>query len=381
MSAVPTLAPLPVDRGRGAVIWYAYLIIGFFTYLNSIQGNILPFLRAELDLSYGVVALHTSAIAFGMLLVGALGDRLTWAAGRGGTARIGGIGSVAAALFLCAAPVAWASVASCFLIGLFGALLPMTSSALISGVPRDRRDIVFAEANVMAYVFAIAGPILSGLCVWLGWNWRLAILAGAASGVVILAAYWRTPIPAGFWGYWAALGLGVAVEFSILLWAPAYLHDVIGLDTTASAIGAAAFFAAMLIGRTAGTALLRVASARTLYFGSIATTLVGFVLYWSTAIPAVALIGLFVVGLGIAMVFPLAISTAIGAAGAAADRASTRVIIGPALAILLGPPALGSLADYAGLWVAQSMTAVLTILAVAAFLTGDFLMRAKAKAA
>ena len=47
MSAMPTLAPLPADRSRGAVIWLAYLIIGFFTYLSSIQGNILPFLRAE----------------------------------------------------------------------------------------------------------------------------------------------------------------------------------------------------------------------------------------------------------------------------------------------------------------------------------------------
>ena len=54
--------------GRDAVTWYSYLLLGYFTYVVSIQGNILPFLRDELDLSYRAVSLHTSAIAVGIIL-------------------------------------------------------------------------------------------------------------------------------------------------------------------------------------------------------------------------------------------------------------------------------------------------------------------------
>jgi hypothetical protein len=61
---------------RGRVTWFSYLILGFFTYLLNIQGNILPFLQAELDLSYRAVSLHFSAIAIGMIAVGLFGHRI-----------------------------------------------------------------------------------------------------------------------------------------------------------------------------------------------------------------------------------------------------------------------------------------------------------------
>ena len=46
---------------RTRVTWYSYLMLGFFTYLQNIQGNILPFLKAEPALSYRAVGLHASA--------------------------------------------------------------------------------------------------------------------------------------------------------------------------------------------------------------------------------------------------------------------------------------------------------------------------------
>jgi hypothetical protein len=36
---------------RGVVTLYCYLMYGFFMYLLTIQGNIIPFLRSELHLS------------------------------------------------------------------------------------------------------------------------------------------------------------------------------------------------------------------------------------------------------------------------------------------------------------------------------------------
>ena len=45
---------------------------GFFMYLLTIQGNIIPFLRSELYLGYGAVSLHSSAFAAGVFATGML---------------------------------------------------------------------------------------------------------------------------------------------------------------------------------------------------------------------------------------------------------------------------------------------------------------------
>ena len=47
---------------RGPITWCCYLMTGFFMYLLAIQGNIIPFLRSELHLSYGAVILHSECV-------------------------------------------------------------------------------------------------------------------------------------------------------------------------------------------------------------------------------------------------------------------------------------------------------------------------------
>ncbi|MEX0851849.1 MAG: MFS transporter [Bauldia sp.] len=382
MQAVPEVAAVPAGA-RDAATWYGYLALGAFTYLISIQGNIIPFLKAELDLSYRAVSLHTSGIAVGLLVIGLLGDRLVSAFGRRTMLRVGLLGGGLAMALLTLAPAASVSVATCVLFGLLGAFVPAVVPALLSDIYGERREVAFTESNAVAYAFAIMAPLIAGTAVWAGWNWRVVPLVGTLAAVVIVTAFWRLPVPEGappaagkpatlppaFWAYWAMLGSVVALEFSVLLWAPTFLETVVGLTPSSAAMGAAAFFVAMLLGRTVGIRLVRMFAARDLFLAAAATTLVGFVAYWGgSSVPAVSIAGLFVVGLGIALTFPLTLGLAIGAAGAEANRASARVMLAPALAILLNPPLLGAIADGAGLRLAQLMVPVFTLLAVAAFL-------------
>ncbi len=378
-------------RGRDAVTWYAYLLLGAFTYLVSMQGNILPFLRADLDLSYRMVSLHTSALAAGMLAVGLFGERLTRWLGRGGILRLGIAGSAVGAVFLCLAPAAWASLASCAFLGLFAAFIPTAVSALLSDIHRDQREVAMSEANAVAYAFAVAVPLIAGLLVAAGWNWRLIPLAGAATGAAIVLAFMRTPVPdatcedaaagahtvlpVSFWFYWLTLGLGVAVEFSVLLWAPVYLEKVVGLAAGAAATGAIAFFIAMLTGRVVGSWLVRIADPRLLFVAVSATTLIGFAVYAATGDPAISIVGLFILGLGISLLFPLTMGLALDTAGPASDHASTRLILAPAIAVIVSPPLLGVLADSAGLGVAVTMTPALMIVALAAFVAAGHFER------
>lgn len=391
MNAATGLAVADRRMRRDAVTWYAYLLLGFFTYLVSIQGNIIPFLQADLGLSYREVSLHASAIAVGTITVGLFGDRLVRPFGRRLMLTVSAFGCAGGAILLCLAPAVWASVGACLAIGLFGAFIPAIVPAVLSDIHGPRRDIAYAESNAICYAFAITAPLIAAFAAATGLNWRLALVSGAAAGLAIAAYFFRTPVadnqpvrgsvtgplPPAFWAYWAMLSFGVALEFSALLWAPAYLEKVIGLSASAAAAGAGAFFAAMLIGRIASVRLFRMFSGRALFFGTAATVLVGFVAYWGSGEPAVVIVGLFVIGLGIAMLFPLILGFAMGAAGAASDRAATRTMVGPGVALLLTPPLLGAIADQAGLRTAQVMIPVFVFLAAVAFITARAFERTK----
>src|SRR5690349_9543026 len=67
---------------RDRFTWLAYLMLGYFAFMISTLGPLVPFLRAELNLNYSVTALHPSAIALGLILAGITGDRFVTRFGR-----------------------------------------------------------------------------------------------------------------------------------------------------------------------------------------------------------------------------------------------------------------------------------------------------------
>jgi fucose permease len=390
MEANEITVAAPKGLRRDALTWYSYLTLGFFTYLNGVQGNILPFLKQEFALSYGVVSLHPSAVAVGSLLVGVIGEPVVARLGRRRMLAVALVGGSLGIALLSLAHAAWQSIGACLLMGCTGAFIPAITSALLAEVHGPRRDIAYAEANALCYVFAIASPVLAWLAVSMGLSWRFVPAAGAAMGLAMLAAFARTPVPEGeraaatappprklpaaFWAYWLMQCFGVATEFSALLWGPTYFGQVMHLPSSLAALAGGAFFVGMLVGRTASIRLLRLFSLRDLTFGAIITALIGFVAYWATPMAAIAVVGLFVIGLGVAMLFSLALGFAMSAAGGGM-RPAARMVIAPGLAVLLNPPLLGGIADHAGLWLAQLMIPVFLTLVAASFIAGQRLTR------
>jgi MFS transporter, DHA1 family, inner membrane transport protein len=374
---------------RDLATWYSYLALGFFTYLLTIQGNILPFLKQELDLSYRVVSLHSAAIAAGMIAVGLFGDRVVRRWGRRVALVLGAAGATAGAVLLCMAPAAWASIASCALIGALGALIPAVVPALLADLHGARRHIAITEASAASYAFAMTAPLLTSLSIALFAGWRPAVLAGALVGILILVAFRRAAIvdavrtgassagglPAAYWAYWCLLVTVISIEFCILLWAPEFLGKVAGLPQAYAASAAAAFAMAMLVGRTAGSGVVRYVRPQHLFVLALLVTALGFVLYWGAGRPALAIAGLAVLGLGVALLYPLTLGFAIGAAGERGDTASARFMLAAGIAIASMPVLLGALADEVGLHRAHLMVPALVAIALICFLVAQALER------
>lgn len=352
---------------RTPATWYGYLLIATLIYLTNVQGNTLPFLQAEFALSYRAVSLHSTAIAVGVIAAGLLAERIARALGRRHALWLGAGGLGAGALLLCVAPAAWISIGSCLLMGFFGGLITSIVPAIMSDIHHQDRGQAFTEQAILAYTFAILGPLLTGLFVGNGMSWRLPVILGGLMGLALIVLFRRVnlppqaavatskraSLPPAFWAYWLLLTLSCALEFSVLLWAPTFLERVVGLSAATAATAAAGFFAGVLGGRIAMRAVMRLLSPQTILLSAFAAGFLGFALYWGVGTPWAAVAGIVLLGLCVAPLYPLSMALGIGAAAGANDAASARLALGFGVAILLAPAVLGALADLVGLSLAH----------------------------
>ncbi|MFB9519162.1 MFS transporter [Streptomyces cremeus] len=145
-------------------------------------------------------------------------------------------------------------------------------------------------------------------------------------------------------------------EGAIADWGPLHLQEDLGAHPGAAAAGYSLFALAMTIGRFSGTTLLeRLGQTRTLVLGG-ATAAVGMLLGSLAPTLWLALLGFAVTGLGLANIFPVAISRAGELAGPGGVAAASTLGYG---GMLLGPPAIGFLADWLSLPAALTTVAVL----------------------
>ncbi|CAM5300445.1 hypothetical protein SSPIM334S_07051 [Streptomyces spiroverticillatus] len=145
-------------------------------------------------------------------------------------------------------------------------------------------------------------------------------------------------------------------EGAIADWGPLHLQEDLGARPGTAAAGYSLFALAMTIGRFSGTTLLeRLGQTRTLALGG-ATAAVGMLLGSLAPTLWLALLGFTVTGLGLANIFPVAISRAGELAGPGGVAAASTLGYG---GMLLGPPAIGFLADWLSLPTALTTVAVL----------------------
>jgi MFS family permease len=321
-----------------------------------------------------------------MILVGLFGDRFARFAGRRLALWLGAGGVVGGFLLIASATTPIVSLAGFALIGSIGALIPAIIYPVLADTQGSRRDMAFSEANATSSAFAILAPVLMAAALALALSWKAPLLIGAAAGVVVLLVFRGVAVPgqpaappgrrlpAPYWAYWCLIAVSVGIEFCVFLWSPTVFEHVTGLPRDQAAAAAIVFFLAMLIGRLAGSRLLRRVPAKMLFVVALGVAAAGFALYWGGqgALPVV--IGLFVVGLGVALFFPLALGLAVAAANDN-GAAGARMMVAVGAAVMVLPATLGWLADEVGLHNALLLIPVLILLAFVCLVVGDILQR------
>lgn len=379
---------------RDRFTWLAYLMLAYYAYMQASLGPLMPFLRAELTLSYTVAGLHLSAFALGMVLAGFMCDYLVQRWGRYVVFWGGAAGMALGGISLTLGGNVVFTVGSTFLMGLLGTFLLVLIQAGLSDRHGNQRAVALTESNVAASCCATLAPVFVGGFQQAGLGWRSALFLGVAVTVWLYFQFQREALPQApldldglnstnrrlppaFWGYWLVIFLGVSIEWCMIFWGADFLENSVGLSKVNAATTMSVFFIAMVLGRFVGSRLTRLMPGSKLLLGALLITLTGFPLFWLGSLTAINLAGLFITGLGVANLFPLTLSVAVGVAPQKADAASARLSSAGGLAILISPFVLGWIADRLDI---QNAYGLVVGLVLAALITALWANRAGQKA-
>ena len=363
---------------RDRFTWLAYILLAFYGYFLNILGPITPFLKDELKLTYTVSSLHFTAFAVGILLIGLGGQALVGRIGRWNSLWLGAFGISMSALILLAGRTPVITIGASFCMGLVGSLILVIVPSFLSDQHKEQRAVALSEANVIASLVCTAAPLMVGWSAHLLGGWRLALGVVAIVPLLMRLGLGRTPplqstsgqensgsvgrpLPVLYWVYWLAIVLAVSVEFCMVFWSADYMENSLGMLKVDAAQAVSLFLGGMIVGRLVGSRLVHrfstsgVISASTLLAGT------GFLMFWMTNTAILGLVGLFVTGLGVASLYPLILSLAIGTASDNTVQASVRATLASGTAILALPLILGRLADAVGIRQAYGVVAILLI--------------------
>ncbi|MGB8981073.1 MAG: hypothetical protein WCC12_04290 [Anaerolineales bacterium] len=369
---------MPHTFHRDRFTWLAYFALAFYGYFLNVLGPIALFLKDELRLSYTVNSFHSSAFAVGILLIGFGGHLPIRKMGRWRSLWVGMAGISLSAFLLLVGRSPVITIGACFLMGLVGSLILAIVPAALSDQHGEMRAVALSEANVIASLVASAAALMVGWSAGLTGTWRWApglvamtplfLFLGlgksaspTASSAAVEPVQFDRPLPMLFWVYWLALVLAVSVEFCMIFWSADYVENVLGMVKAGAAQAVSLFLAGMILGRLAGSRLVQRFSTRPVVLISILIAGMGFLIFWRAENVFIGLSGLFLTGLGVASMYPLLLSLAIGAAGGSTVQASARATLASGTALLALPLALGGFADAVGIRSAYGVVLVLLI--------------------
>lgn len=345
--------------GIGCILAY-----GLLGWVLSGIGAVLPRLRESVGQSADLVALAPGA---GLLFFSATGLARARArrAGSASVLREGAVLTVLAMVALVLASRAAIALPVAALLGLAAAsLIRVLPGAIVGEYAMDQvveRERAITRANAWSSIASVSGPTCVGLAMWIGLGWRIGLVAVPVVGLAALIATLREkrppnaaelpapvriPVVGGPWlDAWTLLTIGIVVEFVFVYFSATFLVDELGASASTAALGTAAFAIGMAVGRFSSAPIRKRVGPR------LTVNLVviggGFVVLRMAPGPGAAIIGIALAGIGVALLYPVAVGRLLGRFPGDADLGSDRAGLASGAALLASPALVGGLRQVA----------------------------------
>ncbi|WP_281994888.1 MFS transporter [Ruegeria faecimaris] len=329
--------------------------------LFGIWASRIPAVRDHLDLSHEALGYGLLFMAAGAVCSFPVTGRLTDRFGAVVITRVIAILYTASLILLAFAGSFWALAFFLFVFGAFHGSMDVAMNAWAAEVERAYDRPVMSSFHAMWSLgaglgalsgfgaiqmgltvtqhFLLAGGIVVGLTLALSrvqWNSRRV----APSGEAVFALPSGGLILVGFFALCGALGEGAVAD-----WSAIFLRDVTGARESVAALGYAVFSVTMVAFRLAGGVVIaRFGPTATARFGGVCAAL-GVLAVVSAYDAGIALVGFGLMGLGYAVIMPLAFSRAANDPHVPPGQAIASVATLGYGGLLIGPPLIGFLAE------------------------------------
>ncbi|WP_446218321.1 MFS transporter [Micromonospora sp. IBHARD004] len=366
------------------ITWLTYAQLGLWGFFLYGFGPVVPLLRDEQGTSAAVAGLHSTGIAVGALLGGALFAPVARRLGRGPAIWLGLAGVAAGVTALGALHPLPATIASVAVIAAFGMMVISGVSVVLTARHGDAAPAALTEANAACAGMGILAPLVIGATVGAGLGWRpvMAVEVGLITLVALAALTFRVRLPQtapaaaaadqrviaaasaaavdgpnpatshrlprAYWIAWVLMAVTGSIEVCLSLWTADVLRSHAGLSAGRASAAVAAIVCGMFVGRVVGGRIALRWPPVPLLLAALGVSLGGFALFWAASVGWLAVAGLVVLGLGNALHYPLAISIALAVAGPAADKAAGWSAYSMGVGFGIAPVALGWVADGVG---------------------------------
>jgi MFS family permease len=358
--------PIVTDRFRWDRLTYSSAL-GYALLVGGLSvGTVLGELRHQFNLSGVIAAMHGSTFGFASLLAGLCGVRVVDGLGRRSSLLVAAVAITSGITMFCLGPAWPVTLAGTALAGLGGALLVMVMPALISDHHGEHRATAFAAVNGAPGLAGVAFSLVVGAALALHWSWRppyLILTAVIVAALTVVA--WPVTVPEStrhgeftlahlrdrdVFIPWLHIINAVFSEFAIGVWAATYLKEVGHASGGLAAALAGVFGVMMFLSRLVMPVFVRLFGEATVAVGFI-TTGVGAVMMFMAPGLMPRVLGLTIVGLGGAPLYPLTVDKLYASAEWKIDSISLGAIciLASGTAVTLGPLTMGVLADAVGL--------------------------------
>ncbi|MFI8105920.1 MFS transporter [Streptomyces sp. NPDC086023] len=326
----------------------------------------IPALRDKFALTELQVGMEVLAWGLGALIAMQAAGRLVTTHGSHRVLRLTVPSAVAGLLLLAFAPgFPWLLAGGLVFGGLFG-LVDVAANAQASHLERVGGRPLMGRMHAGWSLGAVLGGLLGAGLAAAGLGFTTSVAAAAVVALVpagyamsrflpdapadaAAGAARRPRLPRVVLLLGALMFCAFLAEGAVADWSGLHLHDGLGASETVAALGYPAFELAMLVVRLVCDRFTQRVGARLLLTGAGLVGAAGFVVFVTAPAAPVAIAGLVLVGAAVCVVVPLTFSLA-GLVGgdrsaAAIARAGTFGYCG----LLLGPVAIGLVAEHSGL--------------------------------
>ena len=353
----------------------------------------IPEIQARCGLSEGELGLALLGAAVGLVVAASVAGRLV--------ARRGALAVTRAALAAFAVAVVgpglavglWSLAGVLVGLGLTSGLLDVAMNAWATDVEAEVGRPILGACHGM---FSLGGMVGAGLGALAAAGSVPLATHLAASGAVFAGGAWLqsrrvqgaaraeaadegpvVALPVGPVAGLAVLAFcGLIVEGAVADWGAVFLREALGASPATAALGFGVFSACMAGARFGADALTSKVGARRLLEAGTALGAAGLAVCAAAPTVGIALLGFAAVGLGLAASVPILFRVAARAPGLGPGVGIAAVTSAGYLGFLFGPPALGFVAEAAGM---RATFGVLVVLAAAVTLgAGPALRRARA---